>query len=82
MELFRRNSKVSRFDVTKGNVIDACLDYNIIIEKQLMDIALLIKEISGKNSSVIDSADCINKAVFCSWNNDIYPVSEDFLYSL
>lgn len=48
----------------------------------LTDIASLIKEISGKNFSVINSTDGINKAVLYSWNNDIGHVSEDVLYGL
>jgi hypothetical protein len=37
-------------------VIHTCFSYNIVaIEQQLMGIALLIKEMSGKITSVIDS---------------------------
>jgi hypothetical protein len=54
----------------KGDVIHAYLSYNIIaIQKQFMVISSLLKEMSGKSTSVIDSTHCISKAVLCSGSN-------------
>jgi hypothetical protein len=70
IELYRRYSKVQRFMKIKGHRIHAYLDYNIIgNQKQFMCIALVIKEISGMSTSVIDPTHCINKAILCSGSN-------------
>jgi hypothetical protein len=45
-------------------VIRACLGNNIIaVETQITGTGLLIKEISGKSISIIDSTHGINKAI-------------------
>jgi hypothetical protein len=49
---------------SKGNVIHAYLGCDVIaIQKQLMDIASLVKKISGKGTSVVYSTLCINKGI-------------------
>jgi hypothetical protein len=54
MESFRRNSKAQTFVTLKGDVVHAYLGYNIVdIQKYLMGIASLIKEMSGKSASVL-----------------------------
>jgi hypothetical protein len=66
----------------KGHGIHACLGYNIIgNQKQLMCIALLIKQMSGKSTSVIDPTHCINKALLCLGSN-VNHSSEKVLNSL
>lgn len=56
MELFGRNSEVKDLLYNKGNVIHAYLGYYVIaIQKQTMDIASLVKKISGKGMSVVHS---------------------------
>jgi hypothetical protein len=63
------------FVIIKGNVIHACLGYNIIaIQEQLMGIASLIKEILGKSISIINSTYCVNRAILCSGNIDVKEV--------
>jgi hypothetical protein len=65
------------FCYNKGYAIHAFLGCNIIvIQKQLTGIASLIKKMSGKNASVINSTYCSNKAVVCSWNNNVDHTSE------
>jgi hypothetical protein len=67
MELFRTVSKVQGFYIIKADVIHTYLCYNIVaIHKQVMDIASLIKEMSGKSISVINSTQHINLKMLCS----------------
>jgi hypothetical protein len=69
--------------VTKDGVIYGFLVYNIIgIQKQLTGIASLSKGMSGKNSPIIDSTNCINKAVLYSGNNNVDYISEGVLDSI
>jgi hypothetical protein len=79
IELFS-NSKVYVFVIIKIDMIHGYLGYNTIaIHQQLMGIiASLIKELSGKSTSVIYCTHCINKAVLFSGNNDIDHISEVF----
>jgi hypothetical protein len=49
----------------KDGIIRAYSGYNIgNIQKRLLDIASLIKGMSRKSASVIDSTYCINKATY------------------
>jgi hypothetical protein len=64
--------------ITKGRVIHAYLGCNII---GLMDIAFVIKEMSGKSASVIKSAHCINKQ-FCAQEVMKLTISEEQFLSL
>jgi hypothetical protein len=66
MELFRRNSKVQKFDFIKGDVIHAYLGFNIIAnQEQFLGLVIsLTEEIPGKTTeSVTVSTDCINRAI-------------------
>jgi hypothetical protein len=49
----------------------------VAIEQQLMGTASLIKEMSGKRTSVIDSTHCITKAILCPGNNDVDHTSKE-----
>jgi hypothetical protein len=70
MELCRRNSDIYRLLIIKDDVLEAYFGYNIVaIQKHLIGIVSLIKEMSGKNTSVIYSTCCINEAVLYSGNN-------------
>jgi hypothetical protein len=61
----------------KGVVIHIYLGYNIVnIQEQIMGIALLIEDMSGKRMSVINCTHCIPKAILCSGNTDIYHIRE------
>jgi hypothetical protein len=63
--------------------IHECLGCNITATPtQLMGIASLIKETSGKNICVADSTHCINKAMLCSGGNVVDHISEEILNSL
>jgi hypothetical protein len=58
-------------------VIHAYLGYNTTaLQKQLIGIASLIKEKSGKSISTTDSTHCISKATLCSGNTDVNHISE------
>jgi hypothetical protein len=62
-------------------MIYAYLGCNIVvIQAQLLGIASLIKEMSGKTACVTDSTHCINKAILCS-EKDVDHVSEEVLKS-
>jgi hypothetical protein len=74
MELFKRNSKVQRFVIIKKDVIQDIM--KIAIPKQLTGISLLIKAMSRKSLSTINSTHSINKAVLCSVSNDVSSISE------
>jgi hypothetical protein len=66
----------------KRFVIHPYLFYNIAaVQKQLMGIASLVKEIRRKSLSVIDSTFCINNAILCSGTNDVGHISEGVLNS-
>jgi hypothetical protein len=59
------------------------LAINIVtIQKQLTGIASLIKDMSGKSTSLIGSARFINEAILCSRNNDADHISEEVCNSL
>jgi hypothetical protein len=61
----------------KGDLSYAYSGYNIVaIQKKLMVIALLIKEMQRENTSTTDPEQCINNAILCSRNNDVAHVSE------
>jgi hypothetical protein len=61
----------------KRVVIHVYLRYNIVnIEEQLMGIALLIEDMSGKSTSVINCTHCIPKAILCSGSIDIDHIRE------
>jgi hypothetical protein len=61
-------------------VIHLYLGYNTVaIQKQLMGIASLVKEMSGKSISVTYSIHFINKAVLCSGSDYVYHISEEVL---
>jgi hypothetical protein len=65
MELFRRNSKAFRFVITKHDVFHAYLGYSVVaIQRNLMGTASLIKEMSIKSTSVINSTHCIHKIIY------------------
>jgi hypothetical protein len=67
MELFRSNNKIYRHVIIKGDMIYAYLCYNnVAIQEQLTGIALLIKEMSRKITSVTDTTHCINKEILSS----------------
>jgi hypothetical protein len=67
----------------KNDVTHANLGYDIIaIQQQFMTIASLIKELSGKSTSVIESTHRINVANLCSGNNDVHHVREEVLNGL
>jgi hypothetical protein len=56
MELFRINGKVLGFVTIEGDVIHAYLYCKIVaMQQQLMGIASLIEEMSGKSTPLIDS---------------------------
>jgi hypothetical protein len=63
------------------NVIHAYLGYKFVAT-QLMDIASLIKEMSGRSKSINASTHCINKPILCSGNNEVHHISEQVLNSL
>jgi hypothetical protein len=53
--------------IINNDVICGCLGYDITaIQNQLMGIASLTKEMSGKSASVTYSKHCINKGISCS----------------
>jgi hypothetical protein len=55
---------VVKFVVITSCVIRACLGNNIVaVETQITGTGLLIKEISRKSTSIIDSTHGINKAI-------------------
>jgi hypothetical protein len=59
-------------------VIHAYLGYNTVsIQKQLTDIAKLIKEMPGKSTAIIDSTRCINTAILCSRIHDVDHIIEE-----
>lgn len=61
-------------------MIHLYLGYNIVvIHKQIMGIASLVKEMSGKSTSVTDSTHFINQAVLCSGSDDAGHISEEVL---
>jgi hypothetical protein len=63
VELFGRNSEVE-VCFNKGNMIHIYLGYNIIaVQKQLLDIVSLVKEMSGKGTSVVYSTHFVNKGI-------------------
>jgi hypothetical protein len=63
--------------IIKGNVIHAYLNYSITcIQKQLMDIASLIKKMPGKSAPVTDHTQCINKTILYSEINEADHISE------
>jgi hypothetical protein len=67
----------------KGQCHSCILRYYVVaIEKQLIDIASLVKEMLGKGTSVIDSAHYSNKAILCPRSNDVGNISEEVLNSL
>jgi hypothetical protein len=67
----------------KGGVVHAYLDYVIVaIQKQLTRIALLIEQMSGKCTSLIDSTRCINKTVLWSGSNVVDHINDEVLNSL
>jgi hypothetical protein len=68
MKLFRKkNIKVTKLIAMEGEVTHAHLGCDtVVIYKQLMDIASLIKETSGKCTSATDSTHCINMSVLRS----------------
>jgi hypothetical protein len=47
-----------------------------------LGITLVIKEIPGKSTSVIDFIHCINKAILSSGTNEVNHIIEDFATSL
>jgi hypothetical protein len=49
-------------------VIHAYLGRNILTVQQLMGIALIITEMSGRSTFIISFVHCTNKAVLCSGN--------------
>jgi hypothetical protein len=59
-------------------VIYACVGM-ISVQETLIDIALLIKETSGKSTYVLQSLRCNNRAVLCSENNYVNHNTEKFL---
>jgi hypothetical protein len=63
MELFRSNSEVQRFVIIEGDVIHGYLAITSLLFRINTGIASLIREMSGKRVSVIDSINCIYKAV-------------------
>jgi hypothetical protein len=77
MELWRRNSKVQSFDIIKGDLIYAHLSYSlVVVQKECMGCAPLIREMLGSSKSVIDYTHYINETVLCSGSN---LVSEEVL---
>jgi hypothetical protein len=78
MDLFKRNSKYWRFVIVKSNAIHKYMGYNVVvIQKQLMCSALLIKEMSRKTGTpLIHSTRCIKKAVLLPESNDVDHISE------
>jgi hypothetical protein len=61
-------------------VIHLYLGYNTVaIQKQLMGITSLFKEMSGKSTSVTDSTHFIHKAVLCSGSDDVGHISEEVI---
>jgi hypothetical protein len=63
-------------------MIHANLGCNIFaIQKQLLTIALLIKNMSRNTTFAIYCAYCINKAVLCPGNTNVEHISEEFLNS-
>jgi hypothetical protein len=78
MELWRRNSKVQSFDTIKGDLIYAHLGYSlVVVQKELMGFAPLIREMSGSSKSVIDYTHYINGTVLCLGTNDVNLVNEE-----
>jgi hypothetical protein len=49
---------------------------------ELMVIASLIREISGKCTSVADSIHCSSKAILCSGSNDVDHIRKEVVSSL
>lgn len=43
---------------------------------------VLVKELSGENMSVIDCANCINRAVLCQRSNDVDRIIQEVYYFL
>jgi hypothetical protein len=66
----------------KGDVAHADLGYDIAIWQQLTRTQSLIKELSGKITSVIKSTHRINTGNLCSENDDVQHVREGFLNCL
>jgi hypothetical protein len=64
------------------DVIHLYLGYKIVAFQHLMCSASLIKEMTIKSTSVIDSTYCIVKAVLCSGNNHVDNISEQVLSGL
>jgi hypothetical protein len=50
-------------------VIYACLGCIVAVEKYIMTIASLIKEMSDKRLSAMDSSHCISEAIVSSWSS-------------
>jgi hypothetical protein len=58
-------------------VIHAYFGYTIVaIQKQLGGTASVIKDVSGKSTSLPDFTHCINNAILCSGSNDVDHISE------
>lgn len=53
-----------------------------VIQTQLMGIASLIEETSGKNTSVTDFIHCSNKEILCSGTDDADHISDEVISSL
>lgn len=62
----------------KSKVIRAYLGYNIVlIQKQLMDIASLIKNTSNRSTSITDSTHCFNYEILYSGGNNVSHIIEE-----